>query len=143
MTESTFFDLRSVNTQKSIMFYMKNVTAARLQTRQTLRSAKVFIHRFKTGRGPDLMFGSWPVETLTFSIRSIMIGHSFHPRSYQICIRGDAARLTKRSPFVHAPYNGTTRARCALDFAYDLDDGVSHFWPRSSMWTWEVPREGL
>ena len=55
---------------------------------------------------------------MTFSIRFIVIGHFFHPKSYRICIRGDAARSTKSIHFVHAPYNGATRARCSLDETY-------------------------
>ena len=97
---------------------MKNVTAARLKTHQTLRSANAPTIDFGVGRGPDLIFGSWSVETLTFSIRLIVIGHFFHPKSYRICIRGDAARSTKSTHFVHAPYNGATWARCSLDEKY-------------------------
>ena len=84
MTSGDFFDFldpRSVNMQKSIVFYMKNVTATRLETHQTLCSPKVFILDFGVGRGPDLMFGSWPVETLTFSSCFIAIGHTFGQQS--------------------------------------------------------------
>ena len=75
------------------------MTATRLETHQTLCSPSAFILDFGVGRGPDLMFGSWPVETLTFSSCFIAIGILL-ASSQPICALFRSCHLIRSELFV-------------------------------------------
>ena len=77
----TFFNLRNINMMKNQYKTFEKRAIGKADFRQTLRSPMAFIPRVRVGRGPDYIFGSWPVETLTFSSCFIVIGHAFGQKS--------------------------------------------------------------